>query len=125
MDSRVLDVGATDPRLAQRLAEENRYRYLGLVEPSQLADVCRQADTLASRFHPLTSMSQVLGNSTDLLILRKPFIPHLWSIGRLRHVSYLAVEVGPRAQDGRGARRPPHRPAGGQTFGAGQVLLRE
>ena len=46
-------------------------------------------------------MSQVLGNSTDLLILRRPFIPYLWSIGRLRHVRYVAVEVrpGPRSAE--------------------------
>jgi hypothetical protein len=95
IDSRVLDVGATDPELGQRLAEDNRDRYLGLVMPHQLADIRHRADTLASRFHPLTSMSQVLGNSTDMLILRRPFIPYLWSIGRLRHVRYIAVEVPP------------------------------
>jgi len=98
IDSRILDVGATNPELAQRLAEDDRYRYLGLVMPEQLADIRRGADTLASRFHPLTSTSQVLGNSTDLLVLRDPFIPYLWSIGRLKHVRYIAVEVHPGPQ---------------------------
>ena len=93
-ESRVLDVGATDPDLAQRLAEDNRCRYLGLVMPDRLADVRHRAGALALRFHPLESISQVHRNSTDMLVIRKSLIPALWSVGEFRHVRYIAVEAG-------------------------------
>lgn len=93
-ESRIIDVGPTGFDVVRRLAEDGYGRYLGLIAPEQLAAARRQVDGLADRLHPLTSASQVVRNSTDLLILRGPFVRHLWFVPDLRHIRYVAIEAG-------------------------------
>lgn len=96
-ESRILDVGAPGPELATGLTSQGYQHYLGLVAPSSLPQVRERADGLDHRFHALTSPSQVMRSSADLLILRRPFGRMLWSLRELRHLQYIAVETGSRS----------------------------
>lgn len=92
-ESRVIDVGVTDSRVAQRLADQGHERYLGLVVPDRLEAVRREAGELRDRFHPLTSPSQTYRNSADVLILREPYVRRLWRVPDIRHVRHVVVDT--------------------------------
>ncbi|RYV49392.1 hypothetical protein [Pengzhenrongella frigida] len=94
-ESRILDIGAPGPELAEALAARGYVHYLGLVPDAGLPSARARADGIADRFHALTSSNQAFKSSADLLVLRGGFRRLLWSLRDLRHVEYVAVEMGP------------------------------
>ena len=93
-DSRVLDVGATNDRMAAELSRSGIDRYLALVDPSTLGQIRSQSPRFERRIQPLHSTAQVVNSSTDVIVLRSAFAQLSWGLRDLRGVRYVAVEVG-------------------------------
>ncbi|PFG38847.1 hypothetical protein ATJ97_1335 [Georgenia soli] len=96
-DTRVLELGASSPRLAEALAAAGFRRYLGLVEPGSLEDVRRRSPGREDRLHPLAGPEVAQRCSTDVLVLREPYVRLAWAVRDLS-ARYVAVEVTPGAR---------------------------
>jgi len=104
-DTRIIDLGAQDARVASALADEGLSRYLALTPPDALARARSTADERADRFVALDDSALALKFSADLLILRAPYARILWAAPDLDHLKYVAVERGLSGQtlEGRAA----------------------
>lgn len=90
--TRVLDIGVSDPAVAHDLAERGVSRYLGLAHRDALAHLRSGNPDLAHRFHELASPQSAIRASTDLLTLRGGYERLLWATRDLTRVRHVAVE---------------------------------
>lgn len=92
LQTRILDMGARDGRLAEALAAQGLDHYLAFVDPARLPGVRSAAGRHASRFQLLNDLSIVRRCSADLLVLRAEQARVAWGWGELGHFRWLAVE---------------------------------
>lgn len=91
-DTRVLELGASSAHLAEELAAAGCRRYLGLVAPGSVEEVRRRSPGWEDRLHPLPGPDVAQRCSTDVLVLREPYVRLAWTLRDLS-ARYVAVEV--------------------------------
>ena len=93
VDSKVIEVGATNPELGRLLLDRGFSNYFGLVNEKNAENFRDIEPALASHFHRLVSPSQIWTNNADVLIFTGYAGCYLLSPKYYRHAKYLLIRT--------------------------------